>query len=60
MSTHGNGQPLSLRYGEYKRSHEAMASVRDPALKVPRASCQAFIESEMEQLQRERRAIRPR
>lgn len=51
-------QVAPLRYAEYKRSHDAIASVRDPALKVPRASCLAFIDAEMEQLQREQRAAR--
>lgn len=44
-------QPAAQRYDEHRRSYRAIASVRDPALRVPRATCLAFIEPEMKRLE---------
>ena len=43
--------PLADQYRELRLSHRAIASVRDPALAVPRASCLAYFEPVMNKLQ---------
>ena len=46
-----NEIPLANQYRELRQSHLAITSVRDPALAVPRASCLAYIDPVMKQLQ---------
>ncbi len=43
--------PLADQYRELRLSYRAIASVREPALAVPRASCLAYIEPVMTKLQ---------
>ena len=45
-----NEIPLAEQYREYRLSYRAIASVREPSLAVPRASCLAYLEHEMKQL----------
>ena len=42
--------PAGEQYDEYRQSYRAFASVHEPALTVPRASCLAYLEPEMKQL----------
>lgn len=51
--------PVADQYRELRLSHRAIASVRDPALAVPRASCLAYIEPVMNKLQRDLVRARP-
>ena len=48
-----NEIPLAEQYAEYRRSYRAIASLHEPSLAVPRASCLAYLEPEMKQLQLE-------
>ena len=42
-----NEIPAADQYRELRQSYRAIASVREPALAVPRASCLAYIEPVM-------------
>ena len=51
--------PAADQYRELRQSYRAIASVREPALAVPRASCLAYIEPVMNKLQRDLARARP-
>jgi hypothetical protein len=55
-----NEIPLAEQYAEYRQSYRAIASVREPSLTVPRASCLAYLEPEMKQLQHQLAAAHKR
>jgi hypothetical protein len=55
-----NEIPLAEQYDEYRQSYRAIASVHEPSLAVPRASCLAYLQPEMKQLQHQLVAARKR